>query len=54
MNVAIERLATDRGVVVTVKLDGFNNANVAVDFSVPSTAVGNTEFFSQLDPEVFE
>lgn len=52
----IDRLATDRGIAVTTKLDEFNNANfeginaanfanvdVAVDFSVPSTVVGNIE-----------
>jgi 4-hydroxy-tetrahydrodipicolinate reductase len=57
----IERLATDRGVVVTVKLDEFNNANfeginaanfanvdVAIDFSVPSTVVGNIERIAAL------
>jgi 4-hydroxy-tetrahydrodipicolinate reductase len=57
----IERLATDRGVAVTVKLDEFNNANfeginaanfanvdVAIDFSVPSTVVGNIERIAAL------
>ncbi len=52
----IDRLATDRGIAVTTKLDEFNNANfeginaanfanvdVAIDFSVPSTVVGNIE-----------
>jgi 4-hydroxy-tetrahydrodipicolinate reductase len=52
----IERLATERGITVTAKLDEFNNANfeginatnfanvdVAIDFSVPSTVVGNIE-----------
>jgi 4-hydroxy-tetrahydrodipicolinate reductase len=52
----IDRLATDRGIAITTKLDEFNNANfeginaanfanvdVAIDFSVPSTVVGNIE-----------
>ena len=57
----IERLATDRGIAVTLKLDEFNNANfegitaanfknvdVAIDFSVPSTVVGNIERIAAL------
>jgi 4-hydroxy-tetrahydrodipicolinate reductase len=57
----IERLATDRGIAVTAKLDEFNNANfeginasnfanvdVAIDFSVPSTVVGNIERIAAL------
>ena len=52
----IERLATERGIEVALKLDEFNNAgyagitaenfrgvDVAIDFSVPSTVVGNIE-----------
>lgn len=52
----IERLATERGHAIGLKLDEFNNANfagitadnfrgidVAIDFSVPSTVVGNIE-----------
>lgn len=57
----IERLATERGVVVALKLDEFSNANfeginaanfanvdVAIDFSVPSTVVGNIERIADL------
>jgi len=57
----IERLASDRGIAVTAKLDEFNNANfeginaanfanvdVAIDFSVPSTVVGNIERIAAL------
>jgi 4-hydroxy-tetrahydrodipicolinate reductase len=57
----IERLATERGIAVTAKLDEFNNANfegitaanfanvdVAIDFSVPSTVVGNIERIAAL------
>ena len=57
----IERLSTDRGISITVKLDEFNNANfegltaanfasvdVAIDFSVPSTVVGNIERIAAL------
>jgi 4-hydroxy-tetrahydrodipicolinate reductase len=57
----IEGLATDRGITVTAKLDEFNNANfeginaenfanvdVAIDFSVPSTVVGNIERIAAL------
>ena len=52
----IERLALDRGITVALKLDEFNNSNfsginaenfrgvdVAIDFSTPSTVVGNIE-----------
>jgi 4-hydroxy-tetrahydrodipicolinate reductase len=52
----IERLALERGITVGPKLDEFNNANfegitaenlrgvdVAIDFSIPSTVVGNIE-----------
>lgn len=52
----IERLAMGRGIAVALKLDEFNNAgfagitaanfrgvDVAIDFSVPSTVVGNIE-----------
>lgn len=57
----IERLASERGVAVTAKLDEFNNANfeainaanfenvdVAIDFSVPATVVGNIERIAAL------
>jgi 4-hydroxy-tetrahydrodipicolinate reductase len=57
----IERLGTERGVTVAAKLDEFNNANfeginaanfanvdVAIDFSVPSTVVGNIERIAAL------
>jgi 4-hydroxy-tetrahydrodipicolinate reductase len=57
----IERLATDRGITVAVKLDEFNNANfegitaenfrsvdAAIDFSTPSTVVGNIERIAAL------
>jgi 4-hydroxy-tetrahydrodipicolinate reductase len=57
----IERLATERGIAVAAKLDEFNNANfeginaanfanvdVAIDFSVPSTVVGNIERIAAL------
>jgi 4-hydroxy-tetrahydrodipicolinate reductase len=57
----IERLATARGLVVGPKLDEFNNANfesitaanfrgvdVAIDFSTPSTVVGNIERIAAL------
>jgi len=52
----IERLALERGIAIGPKLDEFNNANfegitpenfrdvdVAIDFSIPSTVVGNIE-----------
>ncbi len=57
----IEQLAPERGVAVALKLDEFNNANfegitaanfanvdVAIDFSVPSTVVGNIERIAAL------
>ena len=57
----IERIATERGHDVVLKLDEFNNANfegitaenfrdidVAIDFSIPSAAVGNIERIAQL------
>jgi 4-hydroxy-tetrahydrodipicolinate reductase len=57
----IDRLATERGIAVAVKLDEFNNANyeginaaafrdidVAIDFSTPSTVVGNIERLAAL------
>jgi 4-hydroxy-tetrahydrodipicolinate reductase len=57
----IERLALERGIAVTLKLDEFNNANftgitaenfrdvdVAIDFSTPSTVVGNIERIAAL------
>ena len=57
----IERLATERGIAVALKLDEFNNANfagitaenfrgvdVAIDFSIPSTVVGNIERIAAL------
>ena len=52
----IERLAAERGITIKTKLDEYNNANfegiraenfsgvdVAIDFSLPSTVVGNIE-----------
>jgi 4-hydroxy-tetrahydrodipicolinate reductase len=57
----IERFAVERGHEVALKLDEFNNANfegitaanfqaidVAIDFSVPSAAVGNIERIAAL------
>ncbi|MGA2715293.1 MAG: 4-hydroxy-tetrahydrodipicolinate reductase [Bryobacteraceae bacterium] len=57
----IERLATERGITVSTKLDEHNNANfegihaenfrgvdVAIDFSIPSTVVGNVERIAAL------
>jgi 4-hydroxy-tetrahydrodipicolinate reductase len=57
----IERLATERGITVATKLDEYNNANfegiradnfhdvdVAIDFSIPSTVVGNIERIAAL------
>lgn len=57
----IERLAAERGMAVGLKLDEFNNANfeginaenfrgidVAIDFSIPSTVVGNIERIAAL------
>lgn len=57
----IERLAVERGMTVTTKLDEFNNAafegihaanfndvDVAIDFSVPSVVVGNIERIAEL------
>lgn len=57
----IERLASERGVTIAAKLDEFNNANfeainaasfenvdVAIDFSVPATVVGNIERIAAL------
>jgi 4-hydroxy-tetrahydrodipicolinate reductase len=57
----IERLAAERGVTVSLKLDEFNNANfegitadnfrgvdAAIDFSTPSTVVGNIERIAAL------
>jgi 4-hydroxy-tetrahydrodipicolinate reductase len=57
----IERLALERGIAVALKLDEFNNANfeginagnfrgvdVAIDFSTPSTVVGNIERIAAL------
>jgi 4-hydroxy-tetrahydrodipicolinate reductase len=57
----IERLAAERGINVTTKLDEHNNANfegitpenfrhvdVAIEFSVPSTVVGNIERIAAL------
>lgn len=57
----IERLAVDRGITVITKLDEFNNAtfegihpetfedvDVAIDFSIPSTVVGNIERIAAL------
>src|ERR1019366_4900797 len=52
----IESIATGKGIAIGAKLDEFNNANfagitpenfagvdVAIDFSIPSTVVGNIE-----------
>jgi len=52
----VERVATERGHEITLRLDEFNNANfegitkdnfhsvdVAIDFSIPAAAVGNIE-----------
>jgi len=57
----IERLAAERGITVATKLDEHNNANfeginpenfrdidVAIDFSIPSTVVGNIERIAAL------
>ena len=57
----IERIAAERGHEIVLKLDEFNNANfegisaaafegvdVAIDFSVPSAAVGNIEKIAAL------
>src|SRR5450755_2336466 len=57
----IERLAIEKRITVGAKLDEFNNANfegitaanfrdvdVAIDFSTPSTVVGNTERIAAL------
>jgi 4-hydroxy-tetrahydrodipicolinate reductase len=57
----IERLALERGITIGPKLDEFNNANgegitsvnfrdvdVAIDFSTPSTVVGNIERIAAL------
>ncbi len=57
----IERLALERGIAVATKLDEHNNANfegltaenfldvdVAIDFSIPSTVVGNIERIAAL------
>jgi 4-hydroxy-tetrahydrodipicolinate reductase len=57
----IERLAVERGITVTTKLDEFNNAafegihpanfndvDVAIDFSIPSAVVGNVERIAEL------
>jgi 4-hydroxy-tetrahydrodipicolinate reductase len=57
----IERLAVERGIAIGPKLDEFNNANfegitpenfrgvdVAIDFSIPSTVVGNVERMAAL------
>jgi 4-hydroxy-tetrahydrodipicolinate reductase len=57
----IERLAVERGITVALKLDEFNNADftginaanfrgvdVAIDFSTPSTVVGNIERIAAL------
>jgi 4-hydroxy-tetrahydrodipicolinate reductase len=57
----IERLAVERGITVTLKLDEFNNANfegitrenfrgvdAAIEFSVPGTVVGNIERIAAL------
>lgn len=57
----IERLAAERGIKVTTKLDEFNNAafegihpenfddvDVAIDFSIPSAVVGNIERIAAL------
>jgi 4-hydroxy-tetrahydrodipicolinate reductase len=57
----IDRLATERGITVALKLDEFNNANyegitaekfngidAAIDFSIPSTVVRNIEKIAAL------
>ena len=57
----IERLALERGITIGPKLDEFNNASfegitpeafrevdVAIDFSIPSTVVGNIERIAAL------
>jgi len=57
----IERIAVDRGITVALRLDEFNNAtfsginaenfrgvDVAIDFSIPSTVVGNIERIAAL------
>jgi 4-hydroxy-tetrahydrodipicolinate reductase len=57
----IERLALERGIAVALKLDEFNNAacsgitpsnfagvDVAIDFSTPSTVLGNIERIAAL------
>jgi 4-hydroxy-tetrahydrodipicolinate reductase len=57
----IERLATERGIAVALKLDEFNNVDfagitqasfdnvdVAIDFSTPSTVIGNIERIAAL------
>jgi 4-hydroxy-tetrahydrodipicolinate reductase len=57
----IERLAQERGITVGLKLDEFNNADfsgitaanfrgvdVAIDFSTPSTVIGNIERIAAL------
>ena len=57
----IERLASERGISVALKLDEFNNADfeginaknfrgidVAIDFSIPSAVVGNIERIASL------
>ena len=57
----IERLATERGITVALKLDEFNNVDfagitpasfadidVAIDFSTPSTVIGNIERIAPL------
>jgi 4-hydroxy-tetrahydrodipicolinate reductase len=57
----IERLATERGITVGLKLDEYNNANfegitpqnfqgidAAIDFSTPATVVGNIERIAAL------
>ncbi|MDP9053142.1 MAG: 4-hydroxy-tetrahydrodipicolinate reductase [Acidobacteriota bacterium] len=57
----VERLAAEKGIVVGAKLDEFNNAeyagitpenfagvDVAIDFSIPSTVVGNIERIAAL------
>jgi 4-hydroxy-tetrahydrodipicolinate reductase len=61
----IERFAVERGHEVALKLDEFNNANfegitarnfqtidVAIDFSIPSVAVGNIERIAALGVNV--
>lgn len=57
----IERLAVERGMTVSTRLDEFNNAafegihaanfndvDVAIDFSIPSVVVGNIERIAEL------